>query len=121
MYIALWILLCLLASIGAVQALSWIICTTHRPPGYLGGAYQVITLAEEPGQLEQQLRYEIHLLRWASTARPGQLILLDTGLGKEAREICRNMLTGMDGVIVCRPEEVAGVICGGECSLAESL
>jgi len=123
MYIALWILFCLLASIGAVQALGWIICIMGRPPGHTGGysTYQVIPLAREPGLLEQQLRYEIHLLRWASTPRPGPLILLDAGLGQEAREICRNMLSGMDGVIVCRPEEVAGLICREKNAPAQSV
>ena len=121
MYISLWIILCLLASIGVVQALSWLICTIGRPPGQagLGIACQVIPLAREPGLLEQQLRYEMHLLRWASHSRPGQLILLDTGLGREAKEVCRNMLKGMDWVIICRPEEVAGLICREECAVAE--
>ena len=113
MYLTLWILLCFLGSIGAVQVLSWLVCALGRPPGQagLGVACQVIPLAREPGLLEQQLRYEIHLMRWASHSRPGRLILLDTGLGREAREVCRNLLAGMDGVIVCRPEEVAGLIC----------
>jgi len=123
MYIALWILLCLLASIGAVQALGWIICAIVRPPGQAGlsRACQVIPLAREPGLLEQQLRYEIHLMRWTSTTRPGRLILLDTGLGQEAREVCRNMLIGMEGVIICQPEEVAWLICREEGVAAESL
>ena len=123
MYIALWILLCLLASIGAVQALSWLICILGRPPGQVGAgrAYQVIPLERDPGMLEQQLRYEIHLLRWSSTNRPGQLVLLDTGLGEEARKICWNMLAGMGMVIICRPEDIARLIRGEEGALAESL
>ena len=123
MYITLWILLCLLASIGAAQALSWLICAVGCPPGQagLGRACQVIPLARDPGLLEQQLRYEIHLMRWASTTRTGQIILLDTGLGEEAREVCRNMLTGMEGVIICQPEEVAGLLCREEALPAESV
>ena len=123
MYITLWILLCLLASVGAAQVLSWLICAIGRPLGQtgLGRTCQVIPLARDPGLLEQQLRYEIHLLRWASTTRPGQLILLDTGLGQEAREVCRNMLTGMYGVIICQPEEVAGLLCREENMATESV
>jgi len=123
MYIVFWALICLLASIGAVQALSWIVCTIGRPDGDSSGgrAYQVIPLAREAGQLEQQLRWELHLIRWSSTTRPGQLILLDTGLDEEAREVCRNILAGIDGIIICRPEEVAGLLCTEERALAESL
>ena len=122
MYIALWIFLCLLASIGAVQALSWLVCAVGHPPGQAGlsSAYQVIPLARDPGQLEQQLRYEIHLMRWSAGGHRGQLMLLDPGLNQEAQEVCRNMLTGMDGVIICRPEEVAGLICREEDTAAET-
>ncbi|MCL2857491.1 MAG: hypothetical protein FWE19_07245 [Oscillospiraceae bacterium] len=123
MNIALWIFFCLLASIGAVQLLSWLICAAARPPGQAGQsrACQIIQLARDPGLLEQQLRYEIHLMRWASTTHPGQLILLDTGLCREAREVCRNMLQGMEGVIICRPKEVAELICWGEGPAAETV
>ena len=116
MYIVFWVFICLLASIGAVQAFSWIACAMGRPngDGVRSRVYQVIPLAREPGQLEQQLRRELHLMRWSSSAYPGQLLLLDTGLDEEAREICRNMLAGMEGVTICRPEEATGLICSEE-------
>ena len=123
MYIIFWVFICLLASIGAVQALSWIACAIGRPDANTSRskAYQVIPLAREPGQLEQQLRYELHLMRWSSCVHPGQLLLLDTGLCQEAREICRNMLAGMEGVTICRPEEVGGLICREEWVSAQSV
>ena len=105
MDIVLWILLCLFASIGAVQALGWLICGLGRPK-YTGRAYQVIVLAREPGPLEEQMRYEIHLLRWSTSSRPEALILLDTGLCEESKQVCRNLLRGMDSVIVCTPGEL---------------
>jgi len=106
MDIVLWILLCLFASVGAVQVLGWLICGLGRPK-YAGRAYQVIVLAREPGPLEEQMRYEIHLLRWSTSSRPESLILLDTGLSEESKQVCRNLLRGMDSVIVCTPEELA--------------
>jgi len=123
MYITLWILLCLLASIGAVQALSWLVCALGRPPGQTGlcRACHVIPLTREPGLLEQQLRYEIHLLRWSSQGRPGQLILLDTGLGKEAQQVCANLLQGMHGVIICTPDELPGLVNWEGCAAAQSV
>ena len=116
MYIIFWVFVCLLASIGAVQALGWIACAIGRPRAGASRsrAYLVIPLAREPGQLEQQLRYELHLMRWSSSVRSGQLILLDTGLGEEAREICRNMLAGMEGVAIYPPDEAARLICKEE-------
>ena len=123
MYIFFWVFICLLASIGAVQALSWIVCMIGRPHGGISESrtYQVIPLAREPGLLEHQLRRELHLMRWSSSVRPGQLLLLDTGLDEEAREICRNMLIGMEGVTICHPEEVAGLICREEWVPVQSL
>ena len=113
MHIVLWILLCLLASVGVVQALSWLICALGRPK-QTGRAYQVIPLEREPGPLEEQLRYEIHLLRWGTACRPEPLVLLDTGLSDEARQVCRNLLGSGSGVVVCRPEELAELIFRAE-------
>ena len=112
MYIALWILLCLLASIGAVGALSWLICALARLPGTEHRAYQVIPLEHEAGALESQLRYELHLLRWSSAPRLGPLVLLDTGITPEAREVLRNLLLNTQA-IVCTPQELEGLLLSG--------
>ena len=113
MHIVLWILLCFLASVGVVQALSWLICSLGRPK-QAARSYQVIPLEREPGPLEDQLRYEIHLMRWGTTYRPDLLVLLDTGLDDEAQQVCRNLLCGVSGVMVCAPGELAGLICHQE-------
>ena len=113
MHIVLWILLCFFVSIGAVQALAWIICGLGRPKKGPGRAYQVIPLENDPELLEEQLRYEMHLLRWGAPFRHEVLILLDTGLDEESKEICRNLLNGMSAVIVCSPQELAKLIALG--------
>jgi len=113
MHIVLWLALCFFASVGVVQLLSWLICALGCPR-QAGRAYQVIALEREPGPLEEQLRYEIHLLRWGATYRPAPLLLLDTGLDQEARQVCRNLLGGISEVVVCRPGELAGIICEAE-------
>ena len=113
MHIALWILLCLLASIGLVYGLSWLASSAVRPK-QVGSAFQVIPLSRDPELLEQQLRYELHLLRWSDLHRPQTLILLDTGLGREARDICQKMTRPLGGAIICAPEELAGLLCREE-------
>jgi len=111
MYIVLWILLCFFACVGVVQMLSWLLCRLGRP-GQTSNTYQVIALEREPGPLEAQLRYEIHLLRWGTPSRADFLVLLDTGLCDEAKAICRNLLCGVSGAMVCRPEDLPGLIVG---------
>ena len=113
MNIVLWLSLCFFASVGVVQLFSRLICTLGRPR-YAGRAYHVIPLERKPGALEEQLRYEIHLLRWSAKYRPEPLVLLDTGLDQEARQVCRNLLGDIDQVVVCRPDELAGLICRAE-------
>ena len=113
MHIVLWVLLCLLASAGIVQTLSWVVCRLGQP-GRTGRAYQVIPLEREPGPLEEQLRYELHLLRWSSAPRPAPLVLLDTGMSDEARQICRNLLCDVSDVVVCAPGELPELICRAE-------
>jgi len=104
-----WIIFCLLASAGVVQAAWWIICGICRP-AESGGVYQIIKLQRDPEQLEAQLRYELLLQRWGAGWRSCATILLDTGLEEEARDICRNLLTGASGVVVCSLDELPDLI-----------
>ena len=118
MHIVLWILLCLFACVGFVYGLSWLVCSAGRPK-QSGRAYQVIPLERDPDILEQQLRYEIQLLRWSATPRLEILILLDTGLGEEARAICQGLIGHLGGVIICEPDELPGLITGAQGVLAK--
>ena len=104
-----WVLVCFLASAGIVQAAWWVACYLRRPTQECG-IYQIIQLQRDPEQLEAQLRYELFLLRWSAGWRPGVTILLDTGLEKEARDICRNILMGINGVVVCSPNQLLSLI-----------
>jgi len=117
MHIVLWILLCLFACIGFVYGLGWLVCSAGRPK-QSGRAYQVIPLERDPDILEQQLRYEIHLLRWSAAPRPEILILLDTGLGEESKTICQSLIGQLGGVIICDPDELPDLITGAEGVLA---
>lgn len=101
--------ICLLASVGLVQTLSWLAAGIRRPARE--GALQVVALRSDPEALEAQLRRELFLLRWSAGSRPGHLILLDTGLDEESKAICRNLLShsGAAGVRICSPAELAGL------------
>ena len=112
MYIALWILLCLFASIGAVATLSWLVAAICRPAAGASPAYRVIVLEKDVSELEAQLRYQLHLTRWSASPRPEMLILLDTGLDSGCRDITRNMLSasGIVGAMVSTPDELPCLI-----------
>lgn len=97
--------ICLLASVGIVQALGWLIMGLGRSPEW-GGAMQVVPLRSDPEELEAQLRYELFLLRWSTNPRPAHLILLDTGLDEEGWSICRRLLAGVTGVGICSPDQL---------------
>ncbi|MCL2579956.1 MAG: hypothetical protein FWE32_07975 [Oscillospiraceae bacterium] len=119
MHIAFWILLCLLCSIGFVHGLSWLAGNFFRPK-HAGSALTVIPLSRDPEAVEQQLRYEFHLLRWSNSARPEMLVLVDTGLCDEAKAICQKLTRPLGGVIVCTPDELPGLICQKEMLSAAS-
>lgn len=95
----------LLASIGVVQVLEWLIQWISRGTE-CPGAVQVVPLCADPEELEVQLRHQLLLLRW----RGGRVILLDTGLEEEAWEICGRLLGEAEGVDICTPEELIGIL-----------
>jgi len=109
MHIVLWILLCLLASIGAVHVLGWAICGFSRPQK-AGRAYQVIALERDPELLEEQLRYEVQLLNWGAPGRHAALILLDTGLDEQCKQSCNDFLSEIGAAIICEPDELAQLL-----------
>ncbi|MGI6402716.1 MAG: hypothetical protein ACOX0K_00540 [Oscillospiraceae bacterium] len=98
------VIICLLASVGIVQALSWLIMGLAHNPEW--GTMQVVPLRNDPNELEAQLRYELFLLRWSTNPRPQHLILLDTGLDEEGQNICRRLLSGVGGINICSPDDL---------------
>lgn len=108
MHIALWILFCLLASVGVVQVIGWLVCALRRPVESY--AFQLLELSNDNEELEEQLRYELFLMRWSASWRPELVLLLDTGLDQEGREICARLTDRAPGIVVCTPEELTGAI-----------
>jgi len=98
------VIICLLASVGIVQALSWLIMGLAHNPEW--SAIQVVPLRNDPDELEAQLRYELFMLRWSTSPRPQYLIFLDTGLDEEGQTICDRLLSGVGGVNICSPDEL---------------
>lgn len=110
MNITAWILLCLFASIGLVQAVGWVLCRFARPKGHIPGFY-IVPLSADTDDLEMQLRYELRLRRWSGIPEPN-LVLLDPGLDCEGRFICEQLIRDDCGVALCTPEELAREIAG---------
>lgn len=108
MPVGLAITMCFLASVGIVQALGWLVFSLRPAPCW--EPVEVVPLSPDPEQLEAQLRHQLFLLRWSTSPRPRTVILLDGGLGEEAREICRNVLGTGDGFLLCTPRELTALM-----------
>lgn len=117
MHVFLWILFCLLASIGVVQAIGWLVCAMRRPVE--SNVCQVLELTRDKEALEAQLRYELFLMRWSTSWRPELVVLLDMGLDREGKEICARILDKAPGMMVCTPEELTGVLKGRAATASE--
>lgn len=107
-----WMVFCLLAAIGLVQAGSWLWCLLIRPKAQNRG-YCVLPLTNDPAALEAQLRYGLAFRHWGG-GRESFLILLDNGLNEEGLNICRRMLEDAYGVFICGEEDLTATIRGLE-------
>ena len=105
MNITLWIVVCLFAAMGFVQAVGWIACQLAKPKGQPKG-YYIISLPTEHAALEHQLRYGLMCRRWSVPSQNAYIILLDNGLDEEGQAICRLMVEDVYGVFICTPESL---------------
>lgn len=108
MDMALWILFCLFASVGLVQCGYWVAEIFKRPQGFRHG-YHLVQLYDEPDSIEMHMRYALSQIRRDSSDHE-QVILVDMGLGEECQKICENLTSGMGGIYICEPHEIAGII-----------
>ena len=99
----------MLAAIGLVQIIGWLVCR-GQGKSEESSFFQVTRLHRELAKLEDQLRYEVLLAHWNTSYRQGILVLVDDGLCKDAKKMCRQMAGGLPGAIICTPEEVARLV-----------
>lgn len=104
----LWILLCLLASVGVVQVLGWVYCRILRPPRHKPGYHLAVIDTFDAQEIESQLRYQLALLRWGGCS--GVLLIVSEEYQQEAQTICKKLLRTGDPVLLCRPDELPGMI-----------
>ena len=107
-----WMVFCLLAAIGLVQAGSWLWSLLIRPRAQNRG-YYVLPMTNDPAGLEAQLRYGLTCRYWGG-ARESYLILLDNGLNEEGLNICHRMLEDTCGVFICGEEDLTATLRGLE-------
>ena len=109
MELALWVLLSMFAAVGVVRFAGWMVCRCLRPPQSGRGYYAVLletSLNEE--ELEAELRYQLALVRWGG--RCGTVLLVAGEQERQAQAICQRLLRVTDPVILCRPEDVGGLL-----------
>ena len=95
----------MLAAIGLVQIIGWVIC---GPQGYEKNrtTYKITLLDHDPERLEEQLRYEVLLNHWNTSCRPLTAVFVDGGLGEEARAVFESLSSDLEGAIICTPDEL---------------
>ena len=107
---ALWIVFCLLASMGVVQAVGWLLCTFTKPKKYSRRGYYVQSLPNGHAELESQLRYALQCYQWGGGFHGAYIMLVDNGLDEEGRQICEKLLRNTLGVFIVTPQELSDTI-----------
>lgn len=109
MNMVLWIGICMLAAIGAVQVGGWIAYFIARPQKR-GGDYRVVSLPRGPDSLEGRLRYALLCRRWSGRPQEALVLLLETEPDEESAKILEKALSQELGVYLCKPEELSATI-----------
>lgn len=103
----LWILVSLLALIGAAEILGrWYF--SRKPRRFANGNYRLITLYDDPVQVEAALNHQLLRLSWFG---PESLLLfVDMGMGSRSLEVCEKILPEMYNVFLCDRRDLADTL-----------
>jgi hypothetical protein len=104
MDIFLWVTGSMLAAVGLVQIIGWLVC---RGGGAGAESYHVVRLHKNPEKLKEQLRHEVLLAHWDISYRKGPLVLVNAGLDEEGQILCEEMSRDIPETLICTPEELA--------------
>lgn len=102
------ILLCLFGSIGLVQSIAWLAGLWKKPAAPPTG-YHVLSLYNDPAQIEIRLRQELARLRWQGGMSP-VVLLADMGLGEECLDVCDRLIQENPGLLRCEAARLGEVI-----------
>lgn len=102
-----WLALCLFGAIGFVQCIGWLSSVRRRSGGAVRG-YHIVTLYDNPAQIEQKLRGALSRLHWSGTCQT--VLLADMGLGKESRAVCDKFIRQNPGLLLCRADALEEAI-----------
>jgi hypothetical protein len=109
MDIVLWIFVCMLACMGVACIIGdW--AYVRRSRRMAKSNYRVITLYDDPVDVEARLNQT--LLRLAWDGRDGTIILVDMGMGEKALIACKRAKAEMFGAHLCTPAELPELLRG---------
>ena len=99
----LWIFMCMFILIGIVCIIGdyAYVRSTKKPAR---GNYRVITLYDNPAEVEQLLNR--YLLRLGWSGPDGVILLVDMGMGPESAKICKIAMNDMYGAYICTENEM---------------
>lgn len=109
---ALWIFLCLFASVGIAHCAGLLLAGRKRPRGLRRG-YYLVPLYDNPAVLEEQLRYSLGQIGWQGNSGETAL-LVDMGLGEESLRILEGMRRQNPGMFCCKLEDLADTLASLE-------
>lgn len=96
--------LCLFALMGFVALVKYLIFKIYKPKNE--DAYIVLNHQENCEDIEYTLRSWAARVRWLGNAAPDSIIIVDNGLNKEQREICRLICNESEIFKICTPIEL---------------
>lgn len=96
--------LCLFAIIGFVAFVKALIFKIYKPKNK--NAYIVLDAQKSNEDIEYTLRSWAARIKWLGAAAPDSVIIVDNGLNKESREICRLICRESELFKICTPIEL---------------
>lgn len=101
--------LCMFAIIGFVASVKALIFKIFKPK--YENTYILINIHEDTEDLEYTLRSWAQRIKWLGRAAPNGIIIVDNGLNKENREICRLICRESELFKLCTPVELYKFFC----------
>ncbi|MCL2057220.1 MAG: hypothetical protein FWH02_08405 [Oscillospiraceae bacterium] len=103
MDIILWIIVCMLAVMGVAAVLGDYLFV-RRSGGLIRGNYRVITLYDDPVEVERMINKCLLRMTWHGV--DSAVVLVDMGMGEQAREICTQLKSELYGSFFCAADEL---------------
>ena len=107
MDIILWICVCTAACMGVAVMLGDFFFVRHceqKSPG----SCQLFALYDDPAEVERVLYNCLTKATWAGCRHT--ILLVDMGMGQQARAVCRRLSAGLYNVVICREDELGQVL-----------